>query len=96
MASTGYPGFVERVNANGDKQLIPEAWTQEGHPFASQFTLSPSARQRAERTPEPSENWTVAQLRDFADRSRIDLTGATTKAEIVSAIDSARSGAEEV
>lgn len=95
MPSTGYPGFVERVNANGTKQMIPEAWTQEGHPFASQWRLAPSARQRAERTTEPSDNWTVPQLRDYADRAAIDLAGATTKAEIVSAINSARSGAEE-
>lgn len=95
MPSTGYPGFVERVNANGTKQMIPAAWTQEGHPFASQFRLAPSARQRAERTPDPSDNWTVPQLRDYAEQAHIDLAGATTKADIVSAIDSARSGAEE-
>lgn len=89
------PGFVEAVNANGAKQLVPGAWLAEGHPFAAQFRLTPSARQRAERTTEPSDSWTVAQLRDFADQAHIDLTGITTKADVLSAIDSAQRGAEE-
>ena len=88
-------GFIEAVNAAGEKQLVPRAWLEAGHRFAGQFRASPSARQRAERTPEPSDNWTVAQLRDYADRAAIDLAGATTKADVLSVIDSAQRGAEE-
>ncbi len=80
------PTFIEAVNVNGEKQMIPGTWLEEGHPFADQFKLAPSDRQRADRTPDPSEDWTVPQLRDHADAQGIALTGVTTKADILSAI----------
>lgn len=38
------PKFVEAVNANGVKQLIPAEWLEPGSPFADQFKLPPSTR----------------------------------------------------
>lgn len=38
-------GFVDAVaKATGRKQTIPADWLEDGHPFADQFTLPPSAR----------------------------------------------------
>ena len=88
------PKFVTRANANGEMQRIPAAWTEDGHPFADQFRTTPSQRQREERTETPSENWTVPQLREHAERVGIDLTGATTKADVLSAINDAAPSAD--
>lgn len=90
------PTFTEAVNARGEKQIVPTAWLEEGHPFADQFRLAPSDRQRAERTPEPSENWTVPQLRDYADAQGIDLTGLTVKADILGAFSGTESDADPI
>ena len=85
--------FVDAVNKNGEKQRVPRSWLEDGHPFAGDFRLTASQRQREERTETPSENWTVPQLREHAERVGIDLTGATTKADVLSAInDAATSG----
>lgn len=93
---TTLPGdFVERVNANGDKQLIPRAWSEPGHRFADQFRQSPSQRQREERTVDPSMNWTEKQLRAHAESAQIDLAGVTTKADIVAAINTPPRGDAE-
>lgn len=88
------PKMIEAVNANGEKQMVPDTWLQEGHVFADQFRIAPRARQQAERTPEPSDNWTIAQLREHAEKVGTDLTGKTTKADILTAITSAP-GAEK-
>lgn len=83
------PAFIEAVNANGEKQMIPDTWLEEGSPFADQFRLAPSDRQRAERTPEPSDNWTIAQLRDEAAVRGVDLTGLAKKPDLVAAFTAA-------
>lgn len=70
--------FIEAVNANGVKQRIPAEWLEEGHPFAAQFSLPPSAV--------PSAKWTVAALRDYATAHDIDLGDASSKADILAAI----------
>lgn len=94
MPGTKIDGFVERVSVTtGNKEYIPEAWTQEGHPFYGQFRQSASQRQLEDRTPQPSTNWTIPQLRDYAERAEVDLTGSTTKADILAAISAA--GAEK-
>lgn len=82
--------FVERINKNGDKQYVPETWVQDGHRFADQFRVSPSQKQRQERSPAPAEDWTVKQLQDHAERAGVDLAGATTKADVLAAIRSPR------
>lgn len=87
--------FTEAVNANGVKQIVPKAWLEDGSPFHGQFRLTARAQQRAERSETPSENWTVPQLREHAERVGIDLTGTTTKADVLSAINGAQRGAEE-
>lgn len=88
--------FVEAVNSNGEKQRVPRAWLEDGHPFAGDFRLSPSQRQAGERTETPSETWTVPQLREHAEQVGIDLTGITTKADVLSAInDAAPSAVQE-
>lgn len=43
---------------------------------------------------EPSESWTVAQLKDYAGREEISLTGAEKKADILAVIQAATRPAE--
>lgn len=38
---------------------------------------------------EPSESWTVAQLKAYAEDNAVDLGGASVKADILAAIESA-------
>lgn len=73
-------------NVNGEIQRVPRAWLEEGSPFFDQFTQTPSAIQEEGRSETPDESWTVAQLRHHAGQVGTDLTGATTKADILSAI----------
>lgn len=78
--------FIEVASVTtGKKQRIPEHWLE--HPtFGPKFRMLPSQKQEAERTPEPSENWTVKQLRDHAEVAGIDLAGASTKDDILAAL----------
>lgn len=87
--------FVTVLNRNGEKQRIPREWVAEGHVFADQFTHTPQQRQMAQRSETPDATWTVAQLRGHAEKVGVDLTGITTKADIVSAINAPVSGEEE-
>lgn len=82
------PNFVEvAAVTTGKKQRVPEHWLD--HPtIGPKFKTLPSQKQEAERTPEPSENWTVKQLREHAEVTGVDLTGATTKADILAALAS--------
>lgn len=86
--------FVTAVNKNGVEQRIPRAWLDDESPFAGDFRLSASQRQREERTKTPSENWTVPQLREHAEQAGDDLTGVTTKADVLSAINDAAPSAD--
>ena len=43
------PGFVEAVNRNGVKQVIPAAYLEPGSPFANDFRLPPSTVARRGR-----------------------------------------------
>ena len=78
--------FTHARNSRGEIQRVPRRWLDDGHPFAGQFTQTPSAKQEEERSSDPDESWTVPQLRDHAKRVGIDLTGTTTKADTLSAI----------
>lgn len=78
--------FVRAYNRNGVIQRIPRAWLDADSPFAGDFTMTPSARQVEERSATPDETWTVRQLRDYAEQIHVDLTGATTKVDVLSAI----------
>lgn len=80
------PQFIEAVaKTTGRKQTIPAHWLD--HPTLGQnFRLPPSVEQETTRTPEPSDNWTVKQLRKYAEDNTVDLTGLTTKPEILAAI----------
>ena len=80
--------FTHARNSRGEIQRVPRRWLDEGHPFAGQFTQTPSAKQEEGRSSTPDESWTVPQLRHEAKRVGIDLTG-TTKADILSAIERA-------
>lgn len=72
---------------NGSKVWIPEHWFD--HPtLGKPFTKTP--RQR--NADGPDDSWTVTQLRNHADRNGIDLAGATTKADILTAITTPASG----
>lgn len=44
---------------------------------------------------EPSEDWTVAQLRGWAEANGVDLDGASRKSDILDAIAYAGEGSEE-
>lgn len=81
--------FTNARNSRGEIQRVPRAWLAEGHPFAGQFTQTPSAKQEEGRSSTPDGTWTVQQLRHHAETVGIDLTGSTTKSDIVSAIERA-------
>lgn len=87
--------FTHARNSHGVIQRIPRAWLEDGSPFASQFTVTPSIRQREERSETPDETWTQKQLRAEAERVGADLSGLTTKAEFASAINHTAHGAEK-
>lgn len=71
----------------GEKVHIPEHWFN--HPtLGKPFSKTP--RQR--NADGPDDSWTVTQLRTHADRNGIDLAGATTKAEILTAIATPATG----
>lgn len=56
------------------------------HPVLGRnLARTPSSRAVA-KTPEPSETWTVLQLREYAEKAGVDLAGATTKADILSVL----------
>lgn len=84
--------FVRAYNRNGVIQRIPRAWLAEDSPFAGDFTMTPSARQVEERSANPDETWTVRQLREYAGRVDLDLTGANTKADILGRISAGQGG----
>lgn len=59
-------------------RLVPEHWLT--HPVLSE---------KWEAVPDPgvpSEDWTIAQLRDYAGPAGIDLSGKTRHAEIYKAV----------
>lgn len=67
-----------------------------GHPVLGEH-LSKTTRQKAadaaqEPAGDPDESWTIPQLRSFAGRTGVDLTGATTKPAILAAITTPAAG----
>lgn len=78
--------FIRARNSNGVIQRVPRRWLEDGSPFAGDFTLTPSVKQAEERSSDPDETWTLRQLRDHAEQAHVDLAGATTKADVLSAI----------
>lgn len=56
---------------------VPQSWLDQGM-FPHLSARKPPAQ--------PDDTWTVAQLRSHAERHGIDLTGATNKAEILTAV----------
>lgn len=80
----------------GDKlqQLVPEHWI--GHPVIGEH-LAKTPRQKAEDatqepTGEPDDTWTIPQLRARAERTGVDLAGATLKADILAAVTTPPAG----
>ena len=72
------------VEATGRTQHVPEH-------FLSHPTLGKGLKwvERKPATDTPSEDWTLAQLRDYASDpdNGVDLAGARTKADVLSAIE---------
>lgn len=90
------PGFVEAVAVStGQKQMVPAHWLDEDSPFVDQFTQTPSAKQLEARSETPDDTWTVKQLREHATQAGIDLAGANTKADVLSALNDAPKSGEE-
>jgi hypothetical protein len=81
--------------ATGEKQTVPIHWLEDGSPFADQFTQAPSDKQLEERSETPDTTWTAKQLRAHAEQVGIDLAGASTKADILSALNAPKSGEED-
>lgn len=73
------------VKATGRKQWVPERWLD--HPVLGQgIALPPSARAKSET---PNDAWRKDRLQQFAADNGIDLAGASTKAQMVAAIEAA-------
>ena len=88
--------FTHARNSRGEIQRVPRRWLDDGHPFAGQFTQTPSAKQEEGRSSDPDESWTVPQLRHEAERVGIDLTGLTKKPDILSAISAGQAAGDPV
>lgn len=71
---------VEVVNANGDRQFIPQHWV--GSRLGEGFEVV--VRTKADE--DSLEGKTVEELKDFAEQHTIDLTGAKKKPEILAVI----------
>lgn len=81
---------IQVADARGRKVWVPEHWM--AHPVLSRgFKSLPSTRTREVPQPDgdplPDESWSHAQLDEYAAGKGIDLTGATTKAEKISAMN---------
>lgn len=81
--------FVTAVSTTtGRKQRIPEHFLT--HPgFKGKWKLPPSAGEGAKDAlpeGEPTEDWTRLQLDKYAADHGIDVTGASTKADVLTAI----------
>lgn len=77
----------------GLKRRVPRAWV--GHPkLGRHLSAEPPTTAAAPpaRGGTPDESWTVPQLRSHATSTGVDLTGATTKAEILSALSTPPGG----
>ena len=70
----------------GRRQSIPKHWLD--HPvLGKQFTLTDPAEKPSDPTEKPSTSWNNDRITDYAAAHDIDLGDATTKAEMLAAID---------
>lgn len=79
---------VQVADALGRKVWIPEHWMD--HPVLSRGfrkLRSGETPTPAEVSATPDENWTHAQLDQYAADRQVDLSGTTTKAEKIAAIN---------
>lgn len=81
--------FVKATNANGETQHIPEHWLD--HPvLGAGFTLSDDQQDERDETQRlaegPTEDWTIAQLTEYATARGIDLGGAKKHGDIYAAV----------
>lgn len=78
--------FVEATSkTTGQKQTIPGSWI--GDPvLGADFELSPAAKATLLPPGQPEESWLKEQIQTYAETHGVDLTGTSTKAEMVSAI----------
>lgn len=76
--------FVDAFSkSTGDPHRVPEHFIN--HPVLGRdLTLDPPRGKESEGT--PSEDWTVPQLKKYAEAHSIDLGGATAKDPIFAAI----------
>lgn len=87
-------GFVRAWStATGDEQLVPEHFFD--NPILSRGLTRHDPNPPADDD-ESLEDLTIAQLRDYAAAHDVDLTGATRKADIITAItDTPATGDQE-
>lgn len=84
--------FVTVVNTNDEKQRVPRHFLEDPT-LSAGFRLAPSQAAADEiaaaaaRSEGPSDDWTVNALRSYAVKHGIDLGGATTKADILTALN---------
>lgn len=85
------PGLVTAYRkSDGARVQIPEHWLTHpelGVPYSRTEVTAPVPAPMV-----PDESRTVPQLRAHAERNGIDLTGATTKAEVLSAVTTPAAG----
>jgi hypothetical protein len=75
--------FTEVVDtATGIKQSVPTEWLD--HPILGRNLILPPSV--LAKTDLPNEKWSKARIEDFAAAHDIDLTDATTKADMVARI----------
>lgn len=82
MSDTGYEFTTVVVKATGIKQDIPTVWLDDPH-MMEPFALLPSDKAT------PSDKWTKEQLLAHATSHGVDLGEATSKADILAAINTA-------
>lgn len=69
------PNFIRRGSVPGDEFSIPEAQAERLR-----------VQGRVEIIDTPTDSWTVAQLKEYAQERGVELNGARTKAEILTAL----------
>lgn len=69
----------------GRKQRVPKHWF--GHPvLGAHIRPVPSAGAEFDPSSEPSDRWTVAQLKEYAAAHDVDVDGVSRKADLLAAI----------
>lgn len=73
--------FIEAVNKNGVKQIIPRVWMEDGSPFAGQFRLTRRADKAAEDKATKQESTDSDQAAAQADTTTTPARRGRTNKE---------------